>query len=337
MGRTPSDDVLRRAKEVEEALGPSSSDAIKLLIRVDLQNLLGKDEQSSEDEELSIGSIDVTFLYDAAVVSSLKMLPPTQRSYEPSSKTWSIDLFALAEMLNHLTLLGYKPNDRLKDIARVANDIENAIFRPYTNQEDEILTSDTNGVIEIPDSDDENEMNATSGQGNDGTAKKLEDLLKKLVSLVAENDSVARKINFSDCGKAKKRRLTLAQMEWSFKQDLLANDNDSGLRRKLTKSKHIMSIEKHDPNCDCGQPWKKQGGVHTCRYFGHFDCGNCGNQWTSAYCWKGETQACRDCDTESLPWKKDRLDGGKGLGSQGAHDFLRCGMCQKLGYNCNLS
>merc|ERR1711865_532383 len=52
--------------------------------------------------------------------------------------------------------------------------------------------------------------------------------------------------------------------------------------------------------CDCGQPWKRMGGRHVCRYFGHFHC-SCGNRWTSAYTWKGEQQKCRSCNRESNP------------------------------------
>ena len=65
-----------------------------------------------------------------------------------------------------------------------------------------------------------------------------------------------------------------------------------------THAYHAQTVTPDD--CDCGKPQIKVGGKHTCRYFGTFEC-SCGNQWTSAYCWKGEMQACRSCKLESTP------------------------------------
>ena len=89
-------------------------------------------------------------------------------------------------------------------------------------------------------------------------------------------------------------------------------------------------------SCDCGQPWRLKGGRHICRYFGYFDCGRCHKRWTSAYCWEGERQACRACNQESLPYKKEKLDGRPGMGNGKPHDSSRCSMCAQLGYDCSM-
>ena len=103
------------------------------------------------------------------------------------------------------------------------------------------------------------------------------------------------------------------------------------LHTRSTNAYHAETVTPDD--CDCGKPHIKVGGKHTCRYFGTFEC-SCGNQWTSAYCWKGEMQACRSCKLESLPIRKDKLDGRIGRGGTGAHDSLNCGKCRSLGYSC---
>ncbi len=369
MGRTPSDEILKRAKEIEETLGPSASDSMKLVIQVCLRSLL-QPKDGSEETGLSIGTVDVTFIYDAEVVMALKMLPPTQRTYEPSSKTWSIDLFALSDMLNHLTPLGYKPDDQLKEIARLTNEIENIIFS-FGNDDDqsiavtlkleeeikvkttsilesekyETFTYDEKNVIDLLESDDEQSCapvknEEISDEKIEDRSINLETKLHDLFALVEQkNDMPTRKINVADCGAAKRRKLSLAQVEWALKQEEQSDDerdNTSCLFDFVRNRAKILSSATNRVDCDCGKPWKLQGGVHTCRYFGHFNCSNCGNEWTSAYCWKGETQACRQCESESLPWKKDKIDGSKGRDCGGYHDSSRCGLCRKLGYNCNM-
>lgn len=340
-----------------------------------LQDLLRHHSENSFDGVggLSIGKIDITFLYDTDLVMALKMLPPTQRSYEPSSKTWSIDLFALPDLLEHLTPLGYKADDRLQEIARLTDNIERTIFcfdiqRPrkilasnngpdaLKAEEEQMMGTNTSlkaepksnldaELIKILDSD--NEENPIKSEVLDvhseilEKTKNLESMLQRLVNLVGENDPTERKINLSDCGRVKRRRLTLAQIKWRSKQDSTYIEYKPEIKllefvTKQVKRSSSSSIYHEQDDCDCGQPWKRQGGVHTCRYFGHFDCSSCGNTWTTAYCWKGETQACRRCETENLPLRKDNLDGRKGRDSGGHHDSSRCGRCLKLGYNCNL-
>ena len=89
-------------------------------------------------------------------------------------------------------------------------------------------------------------------------------------------------------------------------------------------------------SCDCGHPRRRMGGRHICRYFGYFECGRCHKRWTSAYCWEGERQGCRACNQESLPYKKEKLDGRQGMGNGKPHDSGRCSMCAQLGYDCSM-
>ena len=222
MGRTPSREILQRGKEIEETLGPSASDSIKLSIQFCLRNLLESGNEGalsapySTMEQISIGTINVTFLYDASIVMALKMLPPTQRTYEPLSKTWSVDLFALTDLLHHVTQLGYNANERLKKIAKVTNDIESAIFVPSNNQSSEgsdstpvkfeeskdttkdtsaekLFESNQNTVIEILDSDDENDFQPTNTKilatGNNNESNKTENLEK--------NDKESCRVNWT--------------------------------------------------------------------------------------------------------------------------------------------
>eukprot|EP01114_Cavostelium_apophysatum_P013302 TRINITY_DN3190_c0_g1_i1.p1 TRINITY_DN3190_c0_g1~~TRINITY_DN3190_c0_g1_i1.p1 ORF type:complete len:415 (+),score=84.17 TRINITY_DN3190_c0_g1_i1:39-1247(+) len=93
--------------------------------------------------------------------------------------------------------------------------------------------------------------------------------------------------------------------------------------------------EEETAGCNCGKPWQKVDGIHICRYYGHFNCGNCNNKWTSGWTWKGETQACRKCGRESNPYQCDPLKSDRVDNSQGPHDEKRCGMCRKLGKACN--
>ena len=79
---------------------------------------------------------------------------------------------------------------------------------------------------------------------------------------------------------------------------------------RIAASYSTISEEEPELECDCGQPGVKFYGKHTCRYFGKFEC-NCGNAWTSAYCWKGETQSCKICNKENLPTVTEHLKRGQ--------------------------
>eukprot|EP01113_Clastostelium_recurvatum_P022720 TRINITY_DN271_c0_g1_i1.p1 TRINITY_DN271_c0_g1~~TRINITY_DN271_c0_g1_i1.p1 ORF type:complete len:461 (+),score=107.32 TRINITY_DN271_c0_g1_i1:63-1385(+) len=106
-------------------------------------------------------------------------------------------------------------------------------------------------------------------------------------------------------------------------------------------SRHKVPSTKSEPppppvDCECGYPERVAKGLgHVCRFYGSFACPSCGNRWTSGWTWKGEKQSCKKCNTESLPWKKDKLQKLETSNIAGPHDSKRCGMCKKLGTDCS--
>jgi hypothetical protein len=108
-----------RAKQIG-----SISDAVKLTV-----TLLAA--TSGVDPDV-IGRIVCSFEYDTDVVSALKQLAPTQRSYNPTTHDWPIDLLALPELLVHLAAepLGYRPSAKLTKFAGVCGRLEELLFEP---------------------------------------------------------------------------------------------------------------------------------------------------------------------------------------------------------------
>ena len=202
---------------------------------------------------------------------------------------------------------------------------------------------------------------------SDNNIHQLETAIKGVMSAISKCSGKAGTFSRSDHGDSKRQRLTSSQKSWARRRmgydddedygygygydfdDDDSDDNDdffgystffrrdrfaSFARNRFDSIKVAKSTKPAD--CDCGRPDKTIGGIHTCRYFGTFHC-RCGNRWTSAYCWKGEKQACRGCNTESLPIKKEPLKNkeGRGVPGGGHHDTARCEMCRKLGYDCS--
>jgi hypothetical protein len=88
-------------------------------------------------------------------------------------------------------------------------------------------------------------------------------------------------------------------------------------------------------DCDCGRPEVLSFGRHCCKYYGDFNCGSCGNKWTSANTWKNEAQDCRRCDKPCLPQSTRPLVSGLSTRIKGAHDRDRCSKCRRLGFDCS--
>jgi hypothetical protein len=111
------------------------------------------------------------------------------------------------------------------------------------------------------------------------------------------------------------------------------DDFDCSLFSRLATRLSSRTASLPTVDCDCGRPRVLSGGRHTCRYFGTSQC-FCGNRWTSGYTRKGEMQACKRCNVECLPVKKEKLTPGyeRGIGG-GPHDSARCERCRKLGYD----
>jgi hypothetical protein len=337
MGRIPDERLKKRAQEIEVCYGgTSASDAIKLGIRLGLQ-------EEAVAENSTVGSILVTFLYDPHVVSALKMLSPVQRSYDPSTKEWTVDILALPELLEHLEPLGFSPSNCLVELANSCSDLQNILWGAPESPPSDSKGKDS-AIIDLVDTDDEDDIPIAPVMNEAERGQKLETALKKLVSLVARDPTgeSGTVLDRSDCGRtAKRQRLTETQLLRSARKS--GNfDYDGSFGGMLTSfaKRHFRKSSKASTvivaDCDCGRPWKLFGGKHVCRYFGTFHCGACGNRWTSAYCWKGETQACRGCNKESLPVKKDQFDGRPSKNTTGgAHDSARCAMCRRLGYDCS--
>lgn len=191
---------------------------------------------------------------------------------------------------------------------------------------------------------------------------KIKEALTELQRLVRdEKADVPGAIDQSDCGEAKRRKITAQQKSWArggdggiygdgYDDDSDDDDGDllnwvSGLymrahqslaARRGQASRGASGAGAVPADCDCGNPFKRVGGRHVCRYFGYFNCGSCGNRWTSAYTWKGERQACRGCNKESAPYKTEQLDGRAGMGNGKPHDSARCSMCRQLGRDCSV-
>ena len=413
MGRKADSDLKKRAAEIEKAFGgASASDAIKMIIRFSLdEHLAHHDQASSTDSsqilaepEPSFGSAKLTFLYDAEVVSALKMLPPSERSYDPPTKAWTIDIMAVPAAINHLGTLGYTPS---KDLQDIVTSLEHLVSTLYGASKDEDETSIANADedIKVLVKDEPIEISSPQVPGlaptfsEDSTASvgdnigiadntanttasadvkpgdsednihRLETSIKGVMSAIAKCSGKAGAFSRSDCGESKRQRLTSSQRSWATRR--MGYDDDEGYgygygygyddfdddsddeddlfgyssffrrdrfasfaRNRFDSIKIAKNAKPAD--CDCGRPDKTIGGVHTCRYFGTFHC-RCGNRWTSAYCWKGEKQACRGCNAESLPIKKEPLKSreGKAILGGGHHDTARCEMCRKLGYDCS--
>ena len=250
------------------------------------------------------------------------------------------------EKLSSPSVPGLAPTFSEDSTASVGNNIGIA---------DNTTDTSTSGAPAVKDNDSDNNIH------------QLETSIKGVMSAITKCSGKAGTFSRSDHGDSKRQRLTSSQKSWARRRMGYDDDKDYGygygydfddddsdddddffgyssfFRRDRFASfarNRFDSIEvaknTKPTDCDCGRPDKTIGGVHTCRYFGTFHC-RCGNRWTSAYCWKGEKQACRGCNTESLPIKKEPLEKKEGRGVPGGcgHDTARCAMCRRLGYDCS--
>ena len=56
------------------------------------------------------------------------MLAPTQRTFDPVSKAWKLDLLALPLMLENLLPLGYNAPKRIQSLASLVNDVDSLMY-----------------------------------------------------------------------------------------------------------------------------------------------------------------------------------------------------------------
>ena len=377
MGRTPDAPLKTRAKQISDAnSGGSAADAIKLAVQL-------VEVHTAVDGTTIIGRAICTFQYDTDVISSIKQLAPVQRSYNAQTKEWPVDLLALPELLSHLAPLGYAPSTRLAELATVCERVEHLLYpgppcptaSPSEELSDEALRSiDVDAIVESSSSQGrpcESELgqdNSRTGSKAHSSAapqasgtppppsvhpsaaevareKELEASLGQLQRLVRLEAEGGATFGRSDCGAAKRRKLT-AQQKRQGRADDRAEDYDDNSDDDIDLSwvngfyRRASPFAKQDSaapptGCDCGQPWRRVGGRHVCRFFGYFQC-DCGSRWTSAYTWKGEQQACRSCNWESAPNRTEKLDGRIAKGNGKPHDTSHCSMCAQLGYDCSM-
>jgi hypothetical protein len=146
MGRTASQDLKERADGMRKACGGTRpSEVISLTVVMDGEHSKNSPSDSSSSLlQTSFGTVNVTFTYNADIVSAIKMLPPNQRSFDPVTKHWPIDLLALPDLVEYLLPLEYAPCDMLKALCQAVRDVANAL---YIMPDDDDNASPQNGNI----------------------------------------------------------------------------------------------------------------------------------------------------------------------------------------------
>ncbi|CAE8646879.1 unnamed protein product [Polarella glacialis] len=352
MGRTVDAELKRRAAEVKSTCGGASSSAsIRLLIEL-------QGSGSVAEGSVKVGSCAVSFNYDAEVVAAIKQLPPSLRSYEPAVRLWHIDVLALPELLEVLGPLGYKPSHNLLEICRLLQALSALLFSAPQVATTTTTTTETSAGPSSQGSSEHAGGMPCLPPASD-RSRDFDRVLQELVQQVC--GQIEGRVNRADVGQAKRRKLTPQQKAFSaggLDMDFFTDSEDDGLpdafnnnnsnnnhnnnmlldySRFLRSSFPPRTRDSAPPtDCDCGQPWRLLAGRHCCRYYGTFCCVGCGNQWTSAYAWRGERQACRNCEKESLPVKTEPLLARPGANAAGGgHDCSRCSKCRQLGHDCS--
>ena len=136
MGRKTDASVKSRAAAVSAAGGDRPS--LNLDVRLDLgasSLLLGADGGA---EDVSLGKVIVSFSYSHEVVAAIKCLPPWQRSWDPATKSWPVELLALPELLDALEpLCAEPPSERLHQVSLACSKLSEIIFAPQTAVDDD--------------------------------------------------------------------------------------------------------------------------------------------------------------------------------------------------------
>ncbi|KAL6079013.1 DNA topoisomerase 3 [Balamuthia mandrillaris] len=304
---------------------------------------------------------ELEFTYDADLVNAIRQLHPQQRKWVPAKKKWEVDLSALSELVETFRPFLQQPSKGLTAIQSFINEEERGLLsslhppgdiplsasstnylqtiRSFEENEDDIVKN------EVDDDDDDDEEGRDSDEEDDDENERREDKVYIKVSTPQNQQTgpTAKVVVYDNrMPKVEEKEKERKEKDDEDDDDEVVIINVSAPRSSAPQQKPTVPIydysrkkEEAKP-CGCGRPHIKINGVHICRYYGSFKCGGCGNRWTSAYTWEGETQKCRSCNREEKPWKKEQLQGGVGSGIQGPHDTARCGMCKRLGYDCSL-
>ena len=284
MGRRPDADFQERSQQIRQARqsfpGPPQDD-ISLAVRCDRST-------NGNNVPLLDAKVYVTFRFDAQIVSALKLLPPSQRNWDPATREWSLELQALPDLLEHLLPLDYKLSADLtalcqacRDLSKHLQDVSRLEEDYNKNQKYEVT------VVNVDDDDDDDGEPQESHEKKMDTAQallkeslhKTKDLLKAHQKSQPETKP-SDMIDRGDCGNSKKPERTVAQEVWALQQ-------------KEGKSVDASYLDLYCKVLRKSQPPKEK------RYYGSFVCRGCQNTWTSAYTWK-EGRAARLSSVRSL-------------------------------------
>jgi hypothetical protein len=248
MGRTANQDFKQRADAMRKACGGTRpSEVISLTVVMDGDLSAKVPSDSSPFLQPNFGTVNVKFTYNADIVSAIKMLPPNQRSFDPVTKYWPVDLLALPDLVEHLLPLEYAPCDKLKALCQAVRDITKALYIIIPDDDDDhddsnlspgntntfcqpvkeeptkeapILSSSVEPVA--AEKQEQNEVGTSQSSAQTTLQhQQLEVGIHKTVSLLVQHKSRDNHGDFdrSDCGEqAKRRRLTHAQERWSRKR-----------------------------------------------------------------------------------------------------------------------
>ena len=76
-------------------------------------------------------------------------------------------------------------------------------------------------------------------------------------------------------------------------------------------------------------------GVKPMRFYGHYQCTNCRNRWTSGYAWQGYQLECKKCDIYEWPVKVYHLETpSDDYVMKKPHLSSLCEKCQTYGVHC---
>ncbi|WIA41387.1 hypothetical protein OEZ86_004974 [Tetradesmus obliquus] len=115
------------------------------------------------------------------------------------------------------------------------------------------------------------------------------------------------------------------------------DDDDQPELGKVSADLQKVPGSSNEYRCALCQQDVAIGGQHVCRAYGTYQC-SCGNRWTSGYSWAGNAQQCKRCGQGQEPESSQPLQRVARRGGSGRpHNAAMCGMCQALGYPCNLA
>ncbi len=224
--------------------GVDPKDIITLSVRLN--------NNDDDDPKEQLGTMDVTFLYNADIVAAIKQVPPNQRSYNPTTKVWPVDLLALPDLLDHFKQLGFVAEEKLIDLCSCCQDMLQILYNNDDSCHDLLISKDetatdsklsadaTSGCVVVIDDDvrapRSSQVPDFTGSNRIETASlepptkedRLQTQLNKIMSILVEKKEEGgtnqKSLDKSDCGAAKKRRLTSSQAIWSLKR---SGRNDS--------------------------------------------------------------------------------------------------------------